>query len=198
MPPGIVNLWGWETAMRIEAGKWYLNREGNCSGPMQRNPYGGAHHWKDGDDRYYYLDGRAGIGLGPEHDLVKEWINPNAPQIGRTSTPRHDSASSPIQPQRASVDTYHELIRVLKDAHAQASSGKGKERHANGRPFDRQPIMELGRMFGPGFAAGQAAKKAQEAMGMISRQNNDAAVAELLGAINYLAACVMLVRERQV
>ena len=41
-------------------------------------------------------------------------------------------------------------------------------------------------------------KKAQEAMGMLDRHNEDAAVAELLGAINYLAACVMLVREHQV
>lgn len=204
--------------MRIEAGKWYLNRQGNCVGPMRKNSEEGAVYlWQDGEGRYYFWDGRAGVGMDPDpHDLVKEWINPvTHPPRRDAYTPRyatpppipqqHKQANAappppPPPPQQAQQRdaTYDELIRVLKDAHAQASVGKGNERHANGRPFDRQPIMELGRMFGPGFTAGQAAKKAQEAMGMLNRQNNEAAVFELLGAINYLAACVMLVRENRV
>lgn len=186
--------------MRIEAGKWYLNREGNCVGPM--TPTNGAmFSWLDGEGRRYFRDGRTGVGLteGPL-DLVKEWINPNAPV---TSHPANSTARAntppPIPPQYHNVDqSYGDLVRVLQEAHAQASRGEGKERHANGRAFDRQPIMEIGRMVGPGFVAGQGMKKAQEAMGMLDRHNEDAAVAELLGAINYLAACVMLVRERQV
>ncbi|CAA2140422.1 hypothetical protein [Hyphomicrobium sp. ghe19] len=193
--------------MRIEAGKWYLNREGNCVGPMQRDDDGITYFWRDGDGRSYFFDGRAGVGSLPSpHDLIREWINPAA----SAEPPMHDlvkrpatNTPPPIPPQYPSAEqleadrSYDVLVSVLKDAHAQASRGKGKERHANGRPFERQPIMELGRMYGPGFAAGQAAKKAQEAMGMVARGERDAAAFELLGAINYLAACVMLIRENQ-
>lgn len=93
-------------------------------------------------------------------------------------------------------DPYAPLRRVLDRALDQASEGKGRDRHANGRPFDRQPIMEIGRMVGPGFSLGQAIKKAQEASGMLARGERDAAVAELLGAINYLAASVLLIEGR--
>lgn len=90
-------------------------------------------------------------------------------------------------------DGYGSLRRVLALAVEQASVGKGKERHANGRPFDEQPIMEIGRMVGSGYPLGQAMKKAQES----ARLPNDRAKAELLGAINYLAAAYMLLEEMQ-
>lgn len=91
---------------------------------------------------------------------------------------------------------YEPLAGVLQEALDQAQHGKGKDRHAVtqgvARPFDRQPILEIGRMAGPGFDVGQAMKKAHEACELPP----DRAVAELLGAINYLAAAVMLIRER--
>jgi len=59
-------------------------------------------------------------------------------------------------------------------------------------PFDRQPICEIARMVGPGYCLGQAMKKAQES----ARLPRDRAEAELLGAINYLAAAVIVLRER--
>lgn len=90
---------------------------------------------------------------------------------------------------------YEALARELHAAFDQSAHGKGRERHANGRPFDRQPILELARMYGPGFSAGQAAKKAQEALGMATRGNVDAAIHELHGAIVYLAATASLLRE---
>lgn len=83
---------------------------------------------------------------------------------------------------------YAALLSVLDLAYEQASCGKGKKRHANGKPFSQQPIMEIGRMVGIGFQLGQAMKKAQEAGGMASRGEIAAAQAELLGAINFLAA----------
>ena len=86
---------------------------------------------------------------------------------------------------------YLSLHQVLDLAIQQASSGKGKERHANDKPFDRQPMLEIGRMVGPGFCLGQAIKKAQEA----SRMEPDAAQRELLGAINYLAGAYLLLEE---
>lgn len=88
-------------------------------------------------------------------------------------------------------DDYQGLQRVLQLALEQASAGKGNERHANGKPFDEQPMMEIGRMVGHGFCLGQAIKKAQES----SRMQPDAAQRELLGAINYLAGAYLLLEE---
>lgn len=90
---------------------------------------------------------------------------------------------------------YGDLYAILLDAFDQSAHGKGKERHANAKPFDRQPIMEIGRMVGPGYAIGQLMKKAQEAMTMQSREQFDAAERELLGVIVYAAAAVKLIRE---
>ena len=87
---------------------------------------------------------------------------------------------------------YAPLRRVLELAYGQASGGKGRERHANGKPFNEQPIMEIARMVGIGYQLGQVMKKAQEA----SRLPNERARAELLGAINYLAAAYLLLEEQ--
>ena len=89
------------------------------------------------------------------------------------------------------VAGYEPLAMVLRAALDQAQHGKGKDRHANGKPFDRQPILEIGRMVGQGYPLGQAMKKAQESM----RLPPDRAKAELLGAINYLAAAYLLLDE---
>lgn len=90
-------------------------------------------------------------------------------------------------------EEYSELRRVLGMAVDQAAVGKGKERHASdGEAFDEQPIVRfnlwLGSNHGDIF---QACKKATES----TRLPRDRAIAELLGAINYLAAAV-LVLER--
>ncbi|NJL06844.1 MAG: hypothetical protein HC900_00210 [Methylacidiphilales bacterium] len=92
-------------------------------------------------------------------------------------------------------DDYGPLADVLMAAAAQAAIGKGRERHANGRAFLDQPIMENGRTFGLGFPIGQAAKKSREAFDMARRGEHDRAERELLGAVNYLAAAVLLIRE---
>ena len=95
----------------------------------------------------------------------------------------------------AEYDDYIVLQRVLQDAYLQASEGKGKERHANGRPFDQQPIFNISRMVGDGFAIGQAIKKLDESRGM---PNPGDAYRELLGAIVYSAAAAALQHERVV
>ncbi len=104
------------------------------------------------------------------------------------------------RPERTSApeDTaqmYEPLKRVLRLAYAHASAGKGRERHANGKPFIEQPIMEIGRMVGMGYHTGQAIKKAQESHGMVARKQFPQAQAELLGAINYLASAWLLIEE---
>ena len=91
---------------------------------------------------------------------------------------------------------YEALAHELQEAFAQSAHGKGKERHANGKPFDRQPIMELTRLYGPGFSAGQAAKKVQEALQFrLKAGDTEAAHAEVLGGIVYLAAVAAHIRE---
>lgn len=94
-----------------------------------------------------------------------------------------------------SVHDYAALRAVLDAAYEQSAHGKGKVRHANEKPFTQQPIMQIGRMVGPGYPLGQAMKKAQEAGGMTQRGEIEAAKAELLGAIVYLSAACILIDE---
>lgn len=86
---------------------------------------------------------------------------------------------------------YDSLAVVLERALYHAATGKGAERHANGLPFEDQPMAQITAMVGIGFPLGQAMKKAQEAAGMVKRGHYDAARAELLGAINYLAGAFL-------
>lgn len=91
---------------------------------------------------------------------------------------------------------YGALEDVFNDAHDQASEGKGKERHACGEPFEQQTICQTTRAHGIGFATGQAEKKARESHRLLGMENGrERAVAELLGAINYLAAAIIVIRE---
>lgn len=85
------------------------------------------------------------------------------------------------------TDQYATLRNVLDRAYEQAATGKGNERHGNMLNFERQPMQDVTKLVGLGFPLGQAIKKAQEA----TRLETDAAVKELLGAINYLAGAVI-------
>lgn len=88
---------------------------------------------------------------------------------------------------------YESLSDVLSRAFNQAAKGKGAERHATGLPFDQQPMQQIIKLYGDGFALGQAAKKMQEAQ----RMESEAAVRELLGAINYIAGAIIYI-EREI
>jgi hypothetical protein len=86
-------------------------------------------------------------------------------------------------------DPYAKLADVLSRALKQASEGKGKERHANdGVPFEEQPMSticrEQGSVDGMLF---QARKKSLESKRLPAGRD----VAEVLGAINYLAGVVI-------
>lgn len=90
---------------------------------------------------------------------------------------------------------YESLARVFDDALEQAQGGKGIERHAGkGERFEDQQIVQLGEWMGSStvFAIGQACKKSIES----TRLPDDRARAELLGAINYLAAAVIVIDRR--
>lgn len=90
---------------------------------------------------------------------------------------------------------YSKLRAVLEDAYMQAAYGKGKERHANGKPFTEQPLFEISRMVGLGGATYQIMKKAQEAQGMADRGQLLDARHELGGVIVYAAAMSILIQE---
>lgn len=89
------------------------------------------------------------------------------------------------------VEGYEQLATVLQDAYDQAAKGKGAARHGTGKPFHEQPMQDLIRLYGPGFALGQAGKKMQESQ----RMDRDAAERELLGAIVYIAGAIIAARS---
>lgn len=90
---------------------------------------------------------------------------------------------------------YEKLAGVLEKALDQAQNGKGNERHqVGGAPFHKQPICELGRLYGTGYNFGQAAKKAHETGQLATKE---AKLSELYGAINYLAAAAILIAEEE-
>ena len=87
---------------------------------------------------------------------------------------------------------YISLGLVLQSALEQASRGKGKERHASeGEDYSDQIICEVTRRLGSGYPLGQAVKKIYEAQ----RLGGEKGIAELLGAINYIAAAVIVEQE---
>lgn len=91
---------------------------------------------------------------------------------------------------------YEKLNEILSEALKQASIGKGKERHATeGEPFHEQQICEITRRLNGNPAAGalfQAVKKIYES----GRVSPEAGVHELLGAINYISAAIIVLREQ--
>ena len=91
---------------------------------------------------------------------------------------------------------YDSLYKVLLAAYNQASNGKGKERHQlnDDEPFENQKICEISRRLGSNdYNLGQAVKKIYES----KRLPKDRAIAELLGAINYIAAGIIILEESE-
>ena len=89
---------------------------------------------------------------------------------------------------------YATLANVLQRAYEQASVGKGAVRHAQGKPFESQPMLTLSEFLGTNDGLlFQAIKKVQES----KRLPPQAAVFELLGAINYLAGAVIYIEAKR-
>ena len=88
------------------------------------------------------------------------------------------------------TDNYKTLKDVLDNALNQASSGKGKDRHADDQPYEQQPIMWIEEYF-RSYQLGQAVKKMHESQ----RLSNEMAIQELLGAINYIAAKIIYLQQ---
>lgn len=89
---------------------------------------------------------------------------------------------------RFNTTGYESLADVLARAYEQAAAGKGAQRHACDRPFTEQPMQVISSLLGSkdGLLY-QSMKKIQESQ----RMDKDAAIRELLGAINYIAGAVI-------
>lgn len=104
-----------------------------------------------------------------------------------------DSKQLKVDKFKEEDSSYSSLKRVLYMAYDQASSGKGKERHANNDTFESQPICQIPRYQGSiDFVTGQAIKKCLE---VTKLPTVDAKIRELLGAINYIAAGIIVLQE---
>jgi hypothetical protein len=89
---------------------------------------------------------------------------------------------------------YESLISVLNMALNQAAAGKGKERHAQGQPFEDQPMQRISQLLDSAEGMRyQIMKKTQES----ARMEKDAAIRELLGAINYAAGTVIFLQNKE-
>ena len=127
--------------------------------------------------------------------LKNPLFNFNLNKTGTTQMSKSDKKTETIKKaEMLNVRSgYEKLGWVLENALDQAQNGKGNARHQIGdAPFHKQPICELGRLYGTGYNFGQAAKKAHETNQLGSKE---AKVAELLGSIVYLAAAVILIQE---
>lgn len=93
---------------------------------------------------------------------------------------------------------YESLASVLNMALEQAQHQKGDERHTrNGKEsnFIDQYMMRGASIHGIGGPLFQAGKKIEE---VYSLPTNEAKIAELLGAINYIAGAVLMLQGQEI
>ena len=132
------------------------------------------------------LNGRLDAWLGTGVEAAKKVLREHERMKAET-----DALGAFVDPK------YQPLADVLRMALDQAQNGKGRDRHADDRPFLEQPILNIARMLdGVGGHAYQIAKKAQEATRMARRDQDGAAINEFLGVIVYASAAVILIREK--
>ena len=149
--------------------------------------------------------------FGKEYDVIAEesfsyrikrddgeigWFSKYRFEVVEDEVNNVDPVPTPIYEQwylKVDNPSYSSLKRVLDMAYDQASSGKGKERHANNDTFESQPICQIPRYQGSiDFVTGQAIKKCLE---VTKLPTVDAKIRELLGAINYIAAGIIVLQE---
>ena len=130
------------------------------------------------------MNGLRGLNAMAQREAAKRGID--AATKAGTDKPRHLSDIT---------GPYSSLWRVLIAAFDQASQGKGRERHAEDKPFDKQDICQEARDLGLAFPLGQARKKLKESLKLLDIRGHEAAIAECLGAINYAAAAVIVLQE---
>jgi len=121
------------------------------------------------DYRWQPSDSKPEIHIAPNKETAEAWCKTR------------------FEPQ--TPDGYFSLREVLNRAFEQASKGKGKERHAQGLPFNQQPMQVISNLIGSQDGMYyQAIKKIQESTRLPSKERQ---VAELLGAIIYIAGAII-------
>jgi phage terminase large subunit GpA-like protein len=93
---------------------------------------------------------------------------------------------------KAIPGSYDELKEVLDMAFKRASEGKGKERHANDKPFIEQDIITEQEFLGQYPVIFQIRKKAKETLRL---KSNEAKINEYLDIIVYAAAAVIVLQD---
>lgn len=121
---------------------------------------------------------------------IERFLNQEFPGSIPDHLPAHEETDELSTIIRA-PEGYEDLTRILELALRQSAFGKGDERHAGGRAFRDQPIMQIQNMVGHGYSRGQAIKKLVEAKTLLELDRSDAAKAELLGVIVYTAAAYL-------
>ena len=89
---------------------------------------------------------------------------------------------------------YESLHDVLMLALYQASQGKGKIRHANGKPFEEQTMAVANRITDCDFSWGQIYKKILEIPNIKKKQKK---IDEMLSIIVYAAGWVLIKMEEK-
>lgn len=90
---------------------------------------------------------------------------------------------------------YEALMLELAHGLNRAQLSKGKERHANSEPFERQQIVAFARVVGVGAPTYQILKKTCEAVRLMEMGRHGDAVNELHDVMVYAAAAAIVVRE---
>jgi len=90
---------------------------------------------------------------------------------------------------------YFRLYNVLIQALSQAQDGKGKERHANDLPFEKQPSVCIARRRGSGYPRGQIEKKILEVDNL---STTEAQIREMLSIIVYAAIDIIVMQDNMV
>lgn len=88
---------------------------------------------------------------------------------------------------------YTNLVAAAHYAISQAIEGKGRDRHADNKSFDRQPLFTITELLGDGSGlAFQAIKKIQEAQ----RMSPEKAIQEYRGAVVYTLALLLYTNSK--
>lgn len=93
------------------------------------------------------------------------------------------------------TDSKHPLEDVFDKCLEQVISGKGNDRHGNGKYFLDQPWRHIADVHGDGFLTGQAQKKLMEAQGF---EDKDRWEREMFGVIVYSAMAILYRRKNEI
>lgn len=118
---------------------------------------------------------------------------PGDPPVGTTSLFKDDNPGYSVE--QMNIPGFERLAFMFRAAYAQASVGKGVQRHAaDGAHFEDQPIFDMAKRFGVGSLLAQAFKKMEESQ----RLPLERAANELYGAMVYCAAAVIALEDQWV